>query len=380
MQPHGRLKMKSLSKICLFVVVGISALGPAYAQDSAIFDVEEGAWKLYFQDADTQRWINRTYIQQNAIKPTISTSIAWSGDRFSYRYRVANARAAKQAIDTFRIWGIPSIYATPGLPPITADIKTETGLWTKQQFAQLEVKRQFQNEIIKAPKGWSANLRVDEKVNQSSFVWTPGLKDTDPSGINPGAQQGGYIVLRPELPGVARAKLTGSTDAPWGLDDLPDTPFWSQKIDEIQDRDFLLVAVLAPVIEVPVPYNSAELARRIRAHVQSWPKYGHTDAATLDRLNRQFDVLIPALVGNNKPAAQEAVFELFKEAFSHNGGLNHRKLDDDDEDRAAAPLARLFINPTVVEARAAMPSVQMDRIAARSLAFNLVYLLARLEK
>lgn len=372
--------MKSLSKTSLFITLISLTLSVAHAQDSATFNAEEGAWKLYFQDSDTQRWIHRTYIQQNAIKPSISTSIAWSGDRFSYRYRVANARGAKQAIDTFRIWGIPSIYSVPALPPIGADIKTETGLWTKQQFAQLEAKRQFQNEIIKAPKGWSANLRVDEKVNQTSFVWTPGLKDTDPSGINPGAQQGGYIVLRPELPGVARAKLTGSTDAPWGLDDLPDTPFWSQKIDEIQDRDFLLVAVLAPVIEVPVPYNSAELARRIKAHVQTWPKYGHTDAATLDRLNRQFDVLIPALVGNNKPAAQEAVFDLFKEAFSHNGGLNHRKLDDDDEDRAAAPLARLFINPTVVEARAAMPSVQMDRIAARSLAFNLVYLLARLEK
>ena len=380
MQPYGELKMKSLSKTSLFITLISLTLSVAHAQDSATFNAEEGAWKLYFQDSDTQRWIHRTYIQQNAIKPSISTSIAWSGDRFSYRYRVANARGAKQAIDTFRIWGIPSIYSVPALPPIGADIKTETGLWTKQQFAQLEAKRQFQNEIIKAPKGWSANLRVDEKVNQTSFVWTPGLKDTDPSGINPGAQQGGYIVLRPELPGVARAKLTGSTDAPWGLDDLPDTPFWSQKIDEIQDRDFLLVAVLAPVIEVPVPYNSAELARRIKAHVQTWPKYGHTDAATLDRLNRQFDVLIPALVGNNKPAAQEAVFDLFKEAFSHNGGLNHRKLDDDDEDRAAAPLARLFINPTVVEARAAMPSVQMDRIAARSLAFNLVYLLARLEK
>lgn len=380
MQPHGALKMKSMSKLCFFIAIVSSVLGVAHAQDSAVFNAEEGAWKLYFQDADTQRWINRTYVQQNAIKPSISTAIAWSGDRFSYQYRVANARAAKQAIDTFRIWGIPSVYAVPNLPPIPADIKTETGLWTKQQFAQLEVKRQFQSEIIKAPKGWSANLRVDDKANQTSFVWTPGLKDTDPSGINPGAQQGGYIVLRPELPGVARAKLTGSTDAPWGLDDLPDTPFWSQKIDEIQDRDFLLVAVLAPVIAVPVPYNSAELARRIRAHVQTWPKYGHMDAAVLDRVNRQFDVLIPVLEGNNQPAAYAAVFELLKEAFSHHRGLTHRKMDKDDEDQASTPLARLFVNPSAVEVLASTPSVQLDRVAARSLAFNLMYLLVRMQR
>ena len=372
--------MKSWSRIWFFVTIVSSALGVAQAQDSATFNAEEGAWKLYFQDADTQRWVNRTYIQQNAIKPTISTAIAWSGDRFSYRYRVANARTAKQAVDTFRIWGIPFVYEVPNLPPIPADIKSETGLWTKQQFAQLAAKRQFQNEIIKAPKGWSANLRVDEKVNQTSFVWTPGLKDTDPSGINPGFQQGGFVVLRPELPGVARAKLTGSTEQPWGLDDLPDTPFWSQKIDEIQDRDFMLVAVLAPVIAVPIPYNSAELARRIRSHVQTWPKYGHMDAAVLDRVNRQFDMLIPALEGNNKPAADGAILELFKEAFSHNRGLSHRKLDEDDEDQATTPLVRRFINPSAVEARATSPPVQLDRVAARSLAFNLTYLLIRMQR
>ena len=380
MQPHGALKMKFLSKLCLFVAVVTSALGFAHAQDSAVFNAEEGAWKLYFQDAETQRWINRTYVQQNAIKPSISTAIAWSGDRFSYRYRVANARTARQAIDTFRIWGIPSVYAVPNLPPITADVKTDPNAEDRQQWAQLAVKRQFHNEIIKAPKGWSANLRVDEKVNQTSFVWTPGLKDTDPSGINPGSQQGGYIVLRPELPGVARAKLTGSTEQPWGLDDLPDTPFWSQKIDEIQDRDFMLVAVLAPVIAVPIPYNSAELARRIRSHVQTWPKYGHMDAAVLDRVNRQFDVLIPALEGNNKPAANGAILELFKEAFSPNRGLSHRKLDEDDEDQATTPLVRRFINPSAVEARATSPSVQLDRVAARSLAFNLTYLLIRIQR
>lgn len=161
---------------------------------------------------------------------------------------------------------------------------------------------------------------------------------------------------------------------------MPDTPFWSQKIDEIQDRDFMLVAILAPVIAVPTPYNSAELARRIRSHVQTWPKYGHMDAAVLDRVNRQFDVLIPALEGNNKPTADVAIFELFKEAFSHNRGLSNRKLDEDDEDQATTPLVRRFINPSAVEARTTSPPVQLDRVAARSLAFNLTYLLIRMQR
>jgi hypothetical protein len=330
--------MTTIRQMWLVIATLVFYVGAVHAQDSVVFNAQQGTWQLYYQDAETEQWVTKTYVQQNAIKPSIKTALKWNGEQFTYQYQLRNRQDAKQAIDTFRIWGIPLIYAVPNLPPVTANARTESEAEDRQQWAQLASKRKFQNEVVKAPAGWTAGLRVDAKANQTSFVWIPGLKDTDPDGIAPGARQNGFNVLRPELPGVARAKLTGSTEEPWGLDNLPDTPFWSQKIDEIQDQDFLLGPVLAPVIAVPSPYNGAELARSVRAHTQTWLKYEHVSAEVLERLNRQFDVFIPALEGNNKNTARAAAVEMFKEIFGHHVGLNHQKLDEDDEEHAANAL------------------------------------------
>lgn len=368
--------MSYFLKSRLVAVTLLAVVGAVHAQDSAVFDPQRGTWLLNYQDAETEKWISKTYVQQNGIKPTISTALSWGVQGFTYSYRVKNGRSAGQVIDTFRIWGVPMVYAVPNLPPITIDVKVDPNGEDRQQWAQLAVKRKFQDDTVKAPKGWSASLRVDAKVGQTSFVWTPGLKDTDPDGISPGKHQSGFDVIRPELPGVARAKLTGSTEEPWGLDNLPNTAFWSQKVDEIQSQDYLLVPVLAPIIEVPKPYDGAELARRVKLHVQSWPKYGHVTQDTLERLNRQFDVLIPALQGANKPAARQAAVEVLKEVFSHHPGMTHEKLGKDDDDKDAEAMPGVAGN-----LRAGLPvtATPVDRVAARALAFNVVYLLTRME-
>jgi hypothetical protein len=182
----------------------------------------------------------------------------------------------------------------------------------------------------------------------------------------------GFAALRPELPGVARVYLQGRTAEPWGLDNLPNTPFWSQKVDEIQDQDFLLVPVLAPVIAVPQPYNSAELARRIKAHVQTWVKYGHATPATIDILNRQFDVLIPALENGNKSAVRAAFVAMLTEVFSHHKNMKHEQSDEDDDEHDGAALPHKLKKNTTA-------TLAIDRVAARALIFDMKYLLARME-
>jgi hypothetical protein len=363
--------MFNFQKICLTFVFIYLSFGAANAQDSAVFDVQKNTWKLYYKDPETEQWVNKTYFQQNAIAPRIKTVIQANRDQWVYRYRISNLRDSKQLVDTFRIWGVPLVYTAPNLKPITA-VESDRDNWTRQYWSQLETKRVFETSVIKAPAGWSAGLRVDEKAGQTSFVWTPGLKDSDPDGIPPGKSQDGFTVTRPELPGMARAKLTGSTEEPWGLDNLPDTPFWQQKIDEIQDRDYLLVPVLAPVIPVPVPYNGAELARRLKAHVQTWLKYGHLNADMLTRINRQFDVLIPALEIGNKRTAQAAIEAMRQDCTDRHPGFRDVLIDADDDDHDAGAMPR-----TPAQRSASTPPA-IDRVATRALAFNLRYILERL--
>ncbi|GKS97035.1 hypothetical protein [Acidovorax sp. SUPP2825] len=265
------------------------------------------------------------------------------------------------------------VYDIPNLPLITSSAQTENDKWTQQYWDQLTAKRSFAQTVVKAPKGWSAGLRVDEEAGQTSFVWTLGLKDTDSHGIEPGHSQSGFTVSRAELPGVARTYLQGRIAEPWGLDGLPDTPFWTAKVDEIEELDYLLVPVLAPIIPIPNPYNAGELARRLKAHVQTWPKYGHARADTLARLNRQFDVLIPALEMKNQPTARAAVAAMRKECTDHHRDLVDAKAGEDDDTQVSVAL------PRTPAQRSATPAPALDRLAARALMFDLRYLLDRMD-
>jgi hypothetical protein len=348
-------------------------LSVAHAQDSAIFDSQKNSWNLQYQDPETSQWVRKTYVQQNAILPSLRSTIQSQQNQLLYRFRISNRADSKQLVDTFRIWGITSMYKIPDLPLVTASAKLNPELEDKQQWDQLNAKRRFEKSVVFAPKGWSAGLRVDEQAGQTSFVWSPGLKDSDPDGIPPGKAQDGFMVLRSELPGVARAKLTGSTDEPWGLDNLPDTPFWKQKIAEIQDRDYVLVPVLAPVIPIPTPYSAVELTRRLQVHVQTWLKYGHVQADVLARLNRQFDVLIPALETHNKRAVRAAVEALRKECSDHHADLRDEFVKVGEDNQDALPMLRN------ASQRAPTSTVGIDRVAARALIFNLQYVSARLD-
>jgi hypothetical protein len=358
-----------LIQICGLMVL---TLGMAQAQDQASYDAAKNTWLLQYQDPETQQWVRKTYVQQNAISPAIQSTVSGqTPGTWAYRYKVTNRRDAKQLVDSFRIWGIPLIYKVPNLPPVTANIR-DTERWTMQYWAVLEVKENFEKSILKAPRGWTAALRVDEQVGQTSLVWTPGLKDSDPDGIAIGRSQDGFMVLRPELPGVARAKLTGSTEEPWGLDHLPETPFWNHKIQEIQSRDHVLVPVLAPVIPIPNPYNAAQLARSLQAHTQTWLKYEHVNAEMQNRLNRQFDVLIPALTSGHQRLAAATIDALIKECRQHQVALSDAMIEADDPHHESVPKPQN--SPHAMPGRPAA----MDRIAARALIFNLRYIRARL--
>lgn len=343
----------------------------AYAEDRASFDVQKGTWSLFYQDPETSQWVNKVYVARTAIKPIIKSVVVGNASYFSYQYTVRNRRDASQNISVMRVWGIPMIYAVPNLPPVTAK-RSETDTWTQQYWKQLKAKNSFEHSVVRGPNGWSAGLRVDDSANQTSFVWTPGLKVTDSNGVEPGRTQSGFVVLRPELPGVARTYLQGRIAEPWILDGVPDTPFWTQKVTEIEDQDYVLVPVLAPVIPLPVPYDAAELARRIKAHVQTWLKYGHLNADMLTKLNRQFDVLIPALERGNKQAAFAAIEAMRKDCADRHPSFRDDYIDSDADEHDAQEM------PRNAAQRSASPQLAVDRVAVRALAFDLRYIMERL--
>ena len=367
------------------------AASSAYAQTNqeyAKFDPATRTWELNFQqqnvedDSDSD-WRTFRYEIANAIKPTVRSTVHWSRDAFVYRYRISNHRSAPQVIDYLYTWA-PITPLPPKKPnPTGAELNASPQLmraWQLQLDARLDEEEAMRDATLSQPDGWRRAMSFDKQ--EIGFGWFPTIEPYGP-GIAPGRSAGGFEIRRPELPGATYAKTQGRVDEP-GLPTSykPGGPV-EQAIKEIIATDQVYVPILAPTITLPTPYRTAEHARRLKAHAQTWlGDETHSPMVStdlLDRLNRQFDALIPALDGDNKAAARAAVIEMFKESFGHHQGLNHHKLNEDDEDQDAEAL------PHKVKARAGanqeLPKkpLTIHRVPARALAFNLLYLLTRME-
>lgn len=357
-------------------------------QEYAKFDPAARTWELNFQqqsaedDSDAD-WQTFRYEIRNKIRPAVRSTIHQKDGGFTYRYRVSNHRSAQQIVNYVYAW-TPITPLPPKKPnPTGAELNASPQLmraWQLQLDQRLQEMRAMQDASLSQPEGWRRKMSFD--TAEIGFGWFPTIEPYGP-GIPPGRSAGGFEIRRPELPGATYAKMQGRVDGP-GLPTgyKPGGPV-EQAIKEIIATDQVYVPILAPTITLPVPYSTAEHARRLKVHAQTWlGDETHSPMVSTDvlnRLNRQFDALIPALEGNNKAAARAAVIEMFKEGFGHHQGLNHHKLNEDDEDQDAEAL------PHKIKARAGAQQeppkkpLPIHRVPARALAFNLLYLLTRME-
>lgn len=361
--------MKVFFAFALFAAANL--IGGAHAQDSATYDTLQGAWRLYYQNPETEQWVQKTYIPSNQIVPEVRSEVSWRNGQFQYEYTVKNGKAAKQLIGSMRVWSLPLAIEPTTLPALTATHE-QSELRQLQNFARWDARYEFEKSIVRRPVGWNGGLRFDTGAGKTSIAWNIGLRDTDSEGIKPGEHQSGFGIVRPELPGVARFKAEGRNPEPWVPDQLPDTEYWRGKVQEIRDQDFVLTSVIAPVIQIPAPYSGAELARRIKIHANTWVKYGHASQPMLDRFNSQFDQMIPALESGNKKQVREAFINLLTSVFQEHPGMHLGHCFEDEEKHNSKKHIR-------IPHAGSLNAPNIDRLASRILVYDLFYLLVRME-
>jgi hypothetical protein len=354
-----------------------TALGAAgqTPQDTVVRDPATGDWiyTLYNPDNPQEQRVWR-YTPRNKIAPTVKSAVSRTKTGYEYRYTIGNGREARQHIH------YPWLRGFFVLPLATSRVRYDPTKMSWAEYQQLAEERRkaddnLQEQHLLAPQGWRGTWNTKSK-EFTEYGWFPIRKD-EPAGIGiaPGQTQAGFAIRRPELPGAAFAKMQGWVMEPYILGGLPETGPIADAVQQMIKEDSLWVPVLVPAIAVPDPYDAAELARRIRAHVQNWQKWELVSPDVLGRLNQQFDALIAALEINNKSAARGALKRLAAEARSH-----HRKLrgiddeekgekNDDDEDE---------VRPAPPKTGAAPGPLSLNRVAARALLFDLRYLLKRL--
>lgn len=344
--------------------------------DTVARDPATGDWTYnFYHPTEPNRSYTWRYTPRNQIKPAVRSSLRWDGKAFEYRYHIRNAKEAKQTVSY--IWLRSPIQITE--VPTTdedVDMKVPQAQWMAELDKRFDARSALRKRTILAASGWDTQWHINRK-DFIEFGWFPNIKDDTNLGMKPGVQQGGFGILRPELPGLAFAKMKGGVPHPEILGGVPTSGAVSEAISQMQQEDSTWTHVMVPAITVPVPWDGAELARRIKAHTQNWVKWQAMSSAMQERLNPKFDALIAAQTAKDMRAIHQASVALMAEVFLSQRGMHHGLCLDDEDGlwQTPIPIVRAGGFPALFSRREAQPD--MERIAVRALVFDVVYLLTR---
>ena len=369
-------KIKSnLLAILVFLTISASAFAQATpANDSVRWDENASQWvyTLYNPNGNGQVEYLR-YTPRTVIDPKVKSSLHWSNGNFEYSYRVRNGQRAKQEIKKMEVqapvWNLQPFVQLNVVPDETQE---QMQLRGKSYYAKFD---KFEKETLDQPPKWEPFLRT-KHPERVYFGWyaRAGL---DNDGIKPSHTTDGFKVTRSELPGASLMVMQGNTKDYMNAPNLPTEGAMAQHAAEVLASNSLFVPVLIPAIIVPSPYNGAELARRVKTHVTTWINLGLIEPEKLAVLNPKLDQLIASLEQNNKQTIHTAAVNVLRETFIFHKNLHHAKIDSDDDHEEPQAINLEQVNSVVTMKVQSIESLPLHRVAARALAFDVMYLLTR---
>lgn len=350
-------------------------------EEYARYNASTLTWEFRMQPESTEGdvdWVTYQYVERHHIKPKIKSKIKDKIDGLIYSYHIANEPTAKQIINYIYV-NAPFTSSLPeAILPSATEFKNPALVraWQLQKKAKNEARQAIQTASLSKPTGWRSAMNIGEY--KTGYGWFPEIEPYGP-GVPPGKKADGFELRRSELPGAVLAKMQGRVEEPALPGGYKLGGPVEQAIRQIIARDAVYAPILAPAIALPDPYNAAEHARRIKAHMQTW--LGSERAAplvtqlALDQLNRNMDALTLAAVNNNKSGVRAAFTALLTDVFGRHKGMTHEKAEDDDDefDSDALPQHEGMAGSKFAE------NPGIHRVAARALTFNLMYLLKRVE-
>lgn len=361
------------------LVLALMMVTPAIAQtakDTVRWDDRAGQWVYtLFNPGDQSRSKQVRYTPRTLIEPVVKSKLQWDKDLYEYSYRVKNGSSARQSISSISVrapkWDAEAIKHAPSLPSMTwAQIQTKAR-------AEVAAEEAFVSKTLYSPNRWKPFLNVN-RPTRVVFGW---LVDSQKSyaGIAPKTSQDGFSVLRAELPGAGWMELQGDTPDLYNAPTLPRSGAVAEQVSAVLADDSVYVPVLVPAIVLPKPYNGAELARRFKAHVATWPDAGLMDAGSLAAVNPKLDELISALNANDKKAAKAAAQAITAEVRKSHPGLSDANTEGDEDAYDSKTDKRKVISDRGTLEDVTEPARPIHRVAARALAFNLKYLMERMD-
>jgi hypothetical protein len=374
--------MKNLTVNALIATTWFVSCSYAYAAENTVtVDATTGAWVFQYNDTIDGEYKKRIFIPPTLIEPAIQSSIGWNGKQFVYSYTVRNGKAAKQDIARMFVRSAPINLVTrprPEISPEDRQDRKKSSDHTQLHMKWLEDQRKDANSRMSDIYEWQALIHYGPGM--FSYGWASAYQDIS-TGVKSGETRGNMRLTGPSLPGVLMMRTEGNTPSeplPAGMPKAESE--FRTKVKALLATIGLATPVLGPAITVPAPYNGAELARRVKAHVQTWQEDDLISALALASINREFDVMINALERGDKAGVRGSTIAIWQQLFTHHHDLSHHKFNDDVRHESPPKRQISVARDGVVTVNGQLVVKEpINRVAARALGINLMYLLTRSE-
>ena len=361
------------------LLLAVMASTPAIAQtvkDTVRWDDRAAQWVYtLYNPSDLTQSKEVRYTPRTLIEPVVKSKVQRDKDLYEYSYRVKNSGGARQSINGISVRAPKWEVSVPQRSaPVSGESHAQVLARVRSDITAID---QFVGKTLYSPSRWKPFLNVNQPT-RVVFGWLVDSNKTY-AGIAPRTSQGSFSALRVELPGAGWMEMQGDTPDMYNAATLPSAGATADQVSTVLAEDSIYVPVLLPAIVLPNPYNGAELARRLKAHVATWPDAGLMDAESFVAVNPQLDVLIKALTANDKNAVKAAVQTILTQARKHQPGMSDANTDDDDDANDSKSSKRIFVSARGTLEEVSESAAPIHRIAVRALAFNMKYLVSQME-
>jgi hypothetical protein len=313
--------------------------------ESIVLDPNTGDYTITYWGSDkTNAQLSKViFVPATKIEPTVQSVFKLRGaSEVFYSYRVSNGKKSRQSLVSIRLDPASSIILP--LPSSNNNIA--------EQLLGAEY------SAITKPENWTG-ISTSSRAGGVRISWSP----TSDEGLPPGKTQAGFGFSSRDIPGIGMAQMQGDTPVQMYPDEGPVSDL-ANELERMEQHDFVTRPAAIPAITVPNPFNAAILLERIQTQTHTWIAMQLLDATFSSQLDRSLTAAANAYRLNQPKAGKEHIQTLRK--------MLKKEHDDADKDDDKEDSKHDGKHDDKVK------RVQIDRLAARVLDFDLKYVLKRM--
>lgn len=348
--------MLNMKKVFLaFIILGTCATVFAEEGESIVFNSSTGNYLINHYSQIDKKFEQLIFIPTTKINPALKTWFkVGRGEEVRYGYTLTSGRDSQQAIRLLIFDPVSSV--TTNLPNIPLNAPPGKIMGDMMNVAN----------YFDTPALWNARMVYSKGQKAFRISWGYNIET---GGLTPGSNVVFGFNSR-DLPGIILAAVRGYAPDSQEIDgeELPnakDGGFGQQYTELVTKKNFVPRPAAVPAIAVPSPFDSAVLLDRIQTQMHTWIGMELLDATYSSQLDRYFAAAADAYRHNQPKAGKEHIQTLRKMLKKE-----HEDADKDDEKEDGK-----------YEGKSDDKSkrIQIDRLAAKVLDFDLKYVLKRMD-